>query len=359
MRNFSLKTILLKLLITSISVIVTLVVFEITLYYSDYLPYYRFQIKELPLSQGTLMIKLDPELLYRVVPHSHPDINNLGFRDKDFSIKKKSDIKRVVVLGDSFVMGNNVSRIDTIPGQLQLANQQNFEVFNMGLSGYGPDQELLLLKKVALNLNPDLVILGIYAGNDLRDIDLNGIFEIDKNGFLLKKEQNPVELILPTLRTSMLFRMLFQKRYLEQHVEDQLSKALLQDKNELILNLRQSKNVRRLKLMQAIFKEFKEISKINSIPMLIAIFPSYDAFELNKNKPEKKQFVNEQAILELCQQAVLSCIDLTSEFLKQNSLDLYDPNYKHFNAKGNKIAADIILRELSKIDFLGDRFVNS
>ena len=47
---------------------------------------------------------LDEDVLHKIKPNSNKDINNYGFRGMDFS-KSRNDKKRILVLGDSFMMG--------------------------------------------------------------------------------------------------------------------------------------------------------------------------------------------------------------------------------------------------------------
>ncbi|MGH7231803.1 MAG: alginate O-acetyltransferase AlgX-related protein, partial [Nitrospiraceae bacterium] len=49
---------------------------------------------------------------------------------------------------------------------------QNATVANVGLSGYGPRQELVALKRYALSLQPKTVVWVFYEGNDLEDVQI-------------------------------------------------------------------------------------------------------------------------------------------------------------------------------------------
>ena len=72
----------------------------------------------------------------------------------------------VVVLGDSQTYGVNVARELAWPQQL--AELSGRGAYNMGFGGYGPVHSLLLLPE-ALELKPRLVVVALYAGNDLVD----------------------------------------------------------------------------------------------------------------------------------------------------------------------------------------------
>lgn len=74
----------------------------------------------------------------------------------------------VVVLGDSFAEGSNVS--DEHPWPVRLASDSGFTVYNLGMSGYDLLHYLESLKDVGLALKPRIVLCMIYEGNDFRSI---------------------------------------------------------------------------------------------------------------------------------------------------------------------------------------------
>jgi lysophospholipase L1-like esterase len=97
-------------------------------------------------------------------------INSLGLRDKE--IPKKSNSFRILFLGDSVPFGIGVEQEETLPSQLEfIANgaaerDSAFDVINMGVPSYNTEQELIQLKTIGLDLNPDLVVL-LFSRNDI------------------------------------------------------------------------------------------------------------------------------------------------------------------------------------------------
>ena len=73
----------------------------------------------------------------------------------------------IAVIGDSYVES------PMIPGAMlatsRLAALTQMTVANLGQSGYGPQQELAVLKRYALPLHPKTVVWVFYEGNDLLD----------------------------------------------------------------------------------------------------------------------------------------------------------------------------------------------
>jgi hypothetical protein len=95
-------------------------------------------------------------------------VNSLGFLDTEFS-KPDGGSFRVVALGDSFAFGavpydNNYL---TLLEQHLDRPDQRVEVFNMGIPRTAPADYLSLLVNEGLALEPNLVLVSFYIGNDL------------------------------------------------------------------------------------------------------------------------------------------------------------------------------------------------
>ncbi len=96
--------------------------------------------------------------------------NKLGFRDNQADVPaKRSDEFRIVVLGDSFTVsaGVDFDSIYTTVLEKNLQQQhKNVEVMNLATAGYNIVQYEMVLNEVALNLDPDLVIVSVFPTND-------------------------------------------------------------------------------------------------------------------------------------------------------------------------------------------------
>ncbi len=95
-------------------------------------------------------------------------LNAQGFRGTDLSQPKGASRTRVVLLGDSIAFGYGVSDEETFAHRLEVEDN-GLEVLNLGVEGYGPGQELLLLQRTGLRANPDVVVLAVCLRNDFVD----------------------------------------------------------------------------------------------------------------------------------------------------------------------------------------------
>lgn len=73
----------------------------------------------------------------------------------------------IIALGDSQTHGVNANRQGAWPAQLGAALGE--PVYNMGMAGFGPLQYLELARTQARELQPRLLLTGLYLGNDVMD----------------------------------------------------------------------------------------------------------------------------------------------------------------------------------------------
>ncbi len=98
---------------------------------------------------------------------THFQTNSRGMRDREYPLEKHGKL-RILALGDSVTEGWGVEESETYPKVLESKYLGNVEVWNLGVVGYGTDQELQQLRRVIDSHQPDVVILQFYF-NDLPD----------------------------------------------------------------------------------------------------------------------------------------------------------------------------------------------
>jgi len=97
----------------------------------------------------------------------HYKTNSFGARDKERSLKNTTDKRRVVFLGDSFtegIMVNTPNRCSDI-----LEQNTNQEHLNFGVKDTSPINYFLIYKSIAKKFEHDVVIIGILPANDFED----------------------------------------------------------------------------------------------------------------------------------------------------------------------------------------------
>jgi hypothetical protein len=94
-------------------------------------------------------------------------VNARGFRGPEPAAPAPGR-RRVLLLGDSITFGTGVDEAETFAERLGAVSPALLGV-NLGVSGYGTDQELLLLEREGFAFRPDAVVLNVCVGNDAFD----------------------------------------------------------------------------------------------------------------------------------------------------------------------------------------------
>ncbi|MGA9121293.1 MAG: hypothetical protein WB699_18140 [Bacteroidota bacterium] len=150
----------------------------------------------------------DPYLVYKLKKHYHatysqPEFqivettNSIGIRDHEVGPKIAGGV-RILGLGDSFSYSNSVNLENTFFKQIErsLSSSTPVEVLDAAVPAYSTIQELRYLEKYGVNLDPDIVLLGFYVGNDFQDswelFDTTGVPTVDVvNGVLRANDRFP------------------------------------------------------------------------------------------------------------------------------------------------------------------------
>jgi hypothetical protein len=96
--------------------------------------------------------------------------NSRGVRGAaEHGLEREAGRTRIVVLGDSFTFGEEVSDAETWAARLQALAPET-EVLNLGVHGYGHDQMLVYLREEGIRYKPDVVLLGFVHVDMARNL---------------------------------------------------------------------------------------------------------------------------------------------------------------------------------------------
>jgi lysophospholipase L1-like esterase len=127
----------------------------------------------------------DPIIGYRLKPNAHVGFatsefdseiatNSLGLRDDEELGPRQPDERRILLLGDSLVLSVQVPLQKTfgklLEGRLNgEGGPYRYRVINAGVQGYGPVQELLFFRSIVDSVQPDVVLVTLFVGNDAEE----------------------------------------------------------------------------------------------------------------------------------------------------------------------------------------------
>jgi hypothetical protein len=332
--------------------------------------------------------------------------NSLGMRDRERSPHKDPRSFRIFFLGDSFVQGYGVPQEKTMVALLEASlnkpeREKTIEVLNGGVYGYSPFLEYLYLKEVLPLIDPDLVIVAFFLGNDVGDdyfythqahvskVDGSVFFEDHKMSWsylfevldstsntsaLVNRVKSPNEIederhlsdlrhyVKSELLKLHLVRMLkkvrdqmhLQREYRERHERE--AQLILNRKDDIRINLGlvnypvldRTRRLEYWKLSRGYLADIHHLCNMHGIPMVMVVIPVLDA--------KANQFKEPYEVLdEIARDLSIPVIKLLPEFQKWPLESLEYEIDGHWNPEGNLLAATIMDRELRKLNLLPRR----
>lgn len=299
-------------------------------------------------------------------------INSLGLRGREVKMKKPENTKRILFIGDSFIMGWGVKEENTVSEQTaQILNSMNLktasESLNAGVAARGVSDYYLVLKNTGMELDPDIVVTGFYLGNDVIQQDEFVYTKADSSGLPLSSRSRasfvdisgqirlrkiPYQYSIPYLRESQLF-IFFASRLLN-------TSSIYTTRDSVPLQVCQfkewCKDLNREKAeVKKLFIAMKKITDNRKTKFLIALIPAkfqiYGGSEIEFNMPvlfpQEKDYP-EREWSDFFSENNIDYIDLLPDFLDKKDIQTYYHLDEHWNNTGHHIAAEAISKKLEK-----------
>ncbi|VAX23009.1 hypothetical protein MNBD_NITROSPINAE02-141, partial [hydrothermal vent metagenome] len=354
------------------SVLVTLFVLELAL--RNFFPQQEF------ISSFRPVYIADDEVGFILKPNVKAklgkDTNRLGMRDYDrYSVKKPKGVFRILVLGDSFTY-SLTSMENSYPKYLERmlsGGDVPIEVMNSGVPNYGTDEEYHYLKKYGLRLQPDLVLLAFYVGNDITDNYIHpGYTAVDgvlvsreKASKMTKKEVSWEKRKNLILNKFHLYRLLYLRNYSK--FFEKLDREGVQTRKRIdikrgacITHLNGSVKMDQSKysgIMLDAWKNTKdyiarvaELTKQSGAKLAIVIIPdaiqqdTKEAIKLRGLYDGKYEWDQPQrSLMEYGKELGVDMYDPLADMMKKSNMErLFYCKDTHFNEKGNRIFAETV-----------------
>ena len=337
------------------------------------------------------LYEYDPDMGFRARAHFPADevglTNQFGFNDRDYPLQKAPGTFRILVVGDSFgwaggLEGNYTALLETMFERRD--GSHKIDVINTGYPGTHTGEQLVMLKKYGLQYNPDLVILGFFAGNDFFDADPNRK-RLVVNGCFVDIDRRHEHRFLgyPVITQSR--ALLFLKQKYEIH--NRAQKALDEGKawaaatgqpapyknlpEDTFLNIQKAKleffntktSAQRFgSNIDYIFESISEMNdllKSRNIKFMVAIYP--DEMQVSPNQFDtlvskfalNREFYNlnlaQDVLRAFLESKQIPYLDLLDRFrTEEQKQDLYLFRNTHWNKAGNELAAEMLFQYLIK-----------
>jgi hypothetical protein len=362
--------------------------------------------------------QLNDRYLYELVPgalreHRHLPVNggsqiyrvnSLGFRGEEFAIQR-TGAPRVVVYGDSFIHGEFTDLEHTLASQLseRLSEQlsEPVEVINAGVAGYGPDQVLRRVENELDWLQPDLLIVAVFTGNDFGDLLRNKLYRLTPDGGLTENsytfsEQIQLNAALATsdpllrkigreAKEQLLFRLKGgpgPRSDPQQYTEDRLQQHIREYREYIVEGDNVVRDLRtdpysadiallpdspsagyKLDLMGAVVAEIRRKAEAQGVPLLLVAIPhpmdvmggahASGAVDIEKY-PDYLPSRLTDSIQAIAERQGIDYVNLFQNFRDvDNPAELYlKGGDDHWNNAGQAYAADIIAAQVARHRYL-------
>jgi hypothetical protein len=351
-------------------------------------------LKNITLSVVTIFIlTILCELWLQLYPHRFTGIDGVdvvgefsdytsrGYLTEDIFNKKK-DVVRILTLGDSFsvYLRDKKQNYNNFLQQNFIARGQgDIEIVNAGMEAMGPGYYWHVVNNIGDLIKPDLIIVGFFVGNDFEEAD----FSVYIGNFIIEpKNLYKRYLKYDQFRHWRIYRLLKNKysRYRDAqlkkeeaksqpsqpvgtfsqttYLEVEKKRSWLFDKNnwrllnqqwrecsEVILKMKDWCDRRKIKLVIAILPEQFQVDQ----ELRQAVLTKYEHIakeNLDLSYPDN-------LIVNFCRTHNIHCLDMLGPFQEQGKTrQLYSVRDSHWNAAGNRLAADLITEYLEKNQLL-------
>jgi lysophospholipase L1-like esterase len=314
--------------------------------------------------------------------------NSRGYRGDELGA---DGTPRVIVYGDSNVQAVFSRDENTFPERLERRVAETLgrpiEMINAGVIGYGPDQHLLRMAAELPSLQPSLVILTVFADNDLGDPLRHRLLEL-RDGRLERRSDHfiyrpPTSLeharlvARSLLITRATVRMLSAVRPEQEDVQANGAEARVRVLEELTarefehyitpgsafvrgdhydidvaVDPERESSRTKLALFRAIIAEARRATERANVPLLVVVQPSRvdlttaDSFNhevLSKAYASYDRTRLTSLIADVCREEMVDVIDLYDVFSRNEPATLYfADDDSHWNDAGQALAAELV-----------------
>lgn len=297
----------------------------------------------------------------------HMRINSKGIRaDKEYSYIKEVNHCRVVIFGDSFFMGYEVSLEKSFAYLLEKGLKSAgypCEVINLAVSGFGTAEMLISLQNEGIKYQPDLVIFQWHE-SDLDENLRSGLFNLKNNQLIATGKT-----FLPGIKTRDWLMQFSLYRLIIEH--SQLYSALREYAATKIKKLLASQSSKTTEPAESVTQQESALSS-NKLPYKVNLsgqlllqakhyVESLGAHFLVVDVPVKwKGSDMYTSLVKLPENVIQSLnivapLDTFDTYTSKNELLYYENGAGHWNETGNSVVTELTLEKI-RTEGLLDKF---
>jgi lysophospholipase L1-like esterase len=276
-------------------------------------------------------------------------LNNYGFRGTNIQRIKPENEYRIIALGDSHIYGQGLADESLLTTVLQnslnkLGHGHFYRVINTGVRGYSINNELAVLKKIVIPLNPDHVILFFYL-NDFHKTNIGEWYDRfkDKDWYVFDLSDKPTNQII---RKWKLVQILRKSSFL-MYVNDTYFKITNNNnfENRILQGVIDSAFKQNLQFVKDSLDELIRMSNKYNFSLTLAVLPV--AAQAMNDYPNE---LYQSTLRQYAEHNSLDFVDLLPSLrscYEQYDKKLVIPFDGHYNAKAHKAFGMTMTEHLS------------
>ena len=266
--------------------------------------------------------------------------NAQGLRaTQDYTTEVPPDTYRVICLGDSFTMGYGVGDDDTFPAQMETRGD-GLQVLNMGMGGFGLDQDYLWYMRDGVRFDADLLLFA-FIDLDFRRMQTS-LFQGDYPKPLLVMDDGalsvtnvPVPPVFGASRWQRFHARSALGRLLAGEPPAELGRPATVDADTLPDT----------EVAGAVFLELQRVCAERGQDLVLAYLPR--SFTLDSEPKPVVEWLDG-----FTREHGLAFVNLTADFQSLPAPQLasyFRPRDAHYSPTGNRFVADRLLRHLRRV----------
>jgi len=303
-------------------------------------------------------------------------VNSLGFRDdEDFSEVKPAGEKRVLFVGDSFLYGATLRLDELLPKRCE-KRLPGVHAIDLAWPGWGPRHEVAAWRRWGVSVQPDVVVLCVFVGNDVMESPEDVEFFMGPDGELavVSKVARPH---MRFLRCSKLFR-LWETTAIYQYVAHKDRGNPVEESDaEFVERLywkverlrleqwRKGAGERRVladawRIAETSLRTFVAEVRASGARPLVVLIPDEVQVDARKRSELCRRFALDEKNYDLEQpqrrlgalagQLSVPCVDVLAAFRERGSSGgLYRDVDTHWNAAGHELAASLVAPAIERL----------
>ncbi len=262
---------------------------------------------------------------------------------------------RILVLGDSITFGIYVDDDETFCRLLEKKSREvgiPLEVLNGGVDGYWPRNELLWFGSRGISFGPDIVILVLYIGNDVKgelrevdDIVVRDGFLYHRNRKINIEEEAATDGLYHWFRARRLYQFICHRYWTLKKILDQGQGKTRFNFSEMFEKRGFPEEGEAYDRLMISIRELAKMCRENDIAFLTVLIPTFEQVyfdELNIRERRKYDMKRpNRKIVPMVQSEGIPVLDLleTNDF--QVKKDLYLPLERiHLSVEGHQVVAE-------------------